>query len=520
MSRAPRTTEFEERDYYPAPRRSAPDLDDYEYRRPRVDVRVRERESERDRTPAFLREEGRRTEAGPMVLRQRDVETFDRRVRSPSPVRVREERIVRRPRSVSPHYHDDHEHERSRTRITERERERVREPSVVRRRSPSPKIVRYVERRERSPSPSPVEHEHIRTRIVHRERERERDSSSASSSPSPPPPQVIRGPTIEREVITHYRDIDHGMVKAKPPSPPPAPRVRARETDIDISLSKHRTEVDVRRSVVRDRSRSRSRERRTRFLDDHLPTRRRAHSAAPLTSPVDEEAEYITSKVDSRGRMGEAWGGATKEWTIVDVPPGTERVRMDGVGGASTDTTWSRYSGVRRTQFIPERDGAVVVPKPPSPPPAPVRDTHSLTIYDREKEIDIEKTIDRHIVRTPVPPPPPPPKEMWTEITKDLVCREAIEQLGYEYEETKWFFYIMDYLRQEEVMRLTDLTSRIRRSRKDVVREVEWERDYREERDRHRHRHHHHRPSWRYDDDVVREREIVYDSRDGWSHYR
>lgn len=215
MSRAPRTNDFEERDYYPNPRRSAPEMEGFEYRRPQVDLRVREREP--DRTPAFLREDARRTEAGPMVLRQREVETFDRRVRSPSPVRVREERIVRRPRSVSPprfhdHHHDhdhEHEHERQRTRVIERER--IREPSVVRRRSPSPQVVRYVERRERTPSP--VEHEHIRTRIVQRERERERvPSPSPSPSPPPAPPQVIRGPTIEREVITHYRDIDHGML--------------------------------------------------------------------------------------------------------------------------------------------------------------------------------------------------------------------------------------------------------------------------------------------------------------------
>lgn len=163
---------------------------------------------------------------------------------------------------------------------------------------------------------------------------------------------------------------------------------------------------------------------------------------------MDEEAEYITSKIDSRGRMGEAWGGATKDWTIVDVPPGTERVRMDGVGGASTDTTWSKYSGVRRTQFIPERDGGVVARAPSPPPPPRERErTTSVSVYDREKEIDIEKITDRRITRTTAPPPPPPPKEMWTEITKDLVCREAIEELGYDYEETKWFFYIMDYLR-------------------------------------------------------------------------
>lgn len=36
--------------------------------------------------------------------------------------------------------------------------------------------------------------------------------------------------------------------------------------------------------------------------------------------------------------------------------------------------------------------------------------------------------------------------ERWTEITKDLVVRDAIEQLGYEFEETKMFYYIFSYL--------------------------------------------------------------------------
>ncbi|UZP45986.1 hypothetical protein NXS19_013798 [Fusarium pseudograminearum] len=99
-----------------------------------------------------------------MVLRQRQVETIDRhRPRSPSPIaRVREERIIRRPRSISPSHHSshhsshdldhDHEHERSRTRVYERER--VREPSQPPpRRAPSPaRVVRYVER-PKSPSP-------------------------------------------------------------------------------------------------------------------------------------------------------------------------------------------------------------------------------------------------------------------------------------------------------------------------------------------------------------------------------
>lgn len=35
---------------------------------------------------------------------------------------------------------------------------------------------------------------------------------------------------------------------------------------------------------------------------------------------------------------------------------------------------------------------------------------------------------------------------MWTEITKDLVVRDAVERFGYEYEETDSFFYIFSYL--------------------------------------------------------------------------
>lgn len=38
-------------------------------------------------------------------------------------------------------------------------------------------------------------------------------------------------------------------------------------------------------------------------------------------------------------------------------------------------------------------------------------------------------------------------KDMWTEVTKDLVIKEAIDEMGYDYEETEDFFYVIDYLR-------------------------------------------------------------------------
>lgn len=354
----------------------------------------------------------------------------------------------------------------------------------------------------------------------------------------------------------------------------PQERTRADETDIDISLGRNRTEVDV----VRRTTRSGSRGGTTYYHDDDLGYERygRERSSSmrmgPTAPPVDDEAREITSKIDSRGRMGESWGGATKDWTIVDVPPGTERVRMDGKGGGSTDTTWSKYSGVRRTQFIPERDGALVPVRAPEPAPAPLppnsgRDRLSVSVQSRNTDVDIERTTERRLVSMPPPPQQPMPvtvstkTDMWTEITKDLVTREAIERLGYPYEESKWHFYIMDYLQfvstsitsdcpedlctddsQDQVKELTDLTDQIRRSRmrrankpREVYKhhddiDVHYHRhrhyyDYpplpRPHRD-HRHHHHHHhgsRSHWDWEAESYREREVIWDSN-GRKWYR
>lgn len=46
------------------------------------------------------------------------------------------------------------------------------------------------------------------------------------------------------------------------------------------------------------------------------------------------------------------------------------------------------------------------------------------------------------------------PREMWTEITKDLVKKEAIEYMRYQYEETDDFFYVMEYLKYVSLCRV------------------------------------------------------------------
>jgi hypothetical protein len=536
--------------------------DDYyrDQRRDDVEVRFRERSRSRDRLPSFMRDDLRRPEPGPLVLRQREIETAERRRRSPSPVRVRETRIVRA-RSVSPappkRTEEDLRYrtvirEPSRGPDMERLRTRIRDRSSSS--SPSPDRARERIRArivERGRSPSPV-HEHIR--IV--EKSRERRPRSPSPSP-PPPPQVIKGPIIEREVITHYRDIDHGMVSVRSPSPLPAPRRREKEsdrhTDIDIYTSRRETEVDIHKhSHSHSRGRSPSRERVSRPIhrhDDSLSVHadkrhlhvdiearrssschRRAHSEAPPHRhyDYDDEAREITSRIDARGRMGEARNGITKDWTIVDVPPGTERVRMDGAGGASAEVTWQKYSGVRRSKFIPDRDESTVVSSSTSL--SERQDDRrgsrlSVAIYDkdsREREVEVEKVSDRRVsIRKPSPTPQR--SEMWTEITKDLVVREAIEDMGYEYEETEYFYYIMTYLKYEDVLQLVQHSDSIRQSRKSRLHEIQWERSYRDDWDReyriHSHSHHHHDTGRRRRHDDDRMTEITYEQHRGSRHY-
>ena len=133
---------------------------------------------------------------------------------------------------------------------------------------------------------------------------------------------------------------------------------------------------------------------------------------------------------------------------------------MDGVGGASQEITWQRYNGVRRSKFIAGRERAESVHSEPREEPR--RETTGLEIeissrrrrgedgatYEREYE-RIEEVDDRRVC-FPLPPRAPPKQrlgDLWTEITKDLVVREAIEELGYDFEETEFFYYILQYLR-------------------------------------------------------------------------
>jgi len=267
------------------------------------------------------------------------------------------------------------------------------------------------------------------------------------------------------------------------PTPPPPPRrstPRVKETDIDIYQSRGNTEVDIHQKTT-SASRSRTPQphsRRHDYYDDDYVyeqereklkvrdnrltvSRRRSVSARPTQrdrTRIDirdneSEADYYARKAGDRAYIGEAYNGATKDWAIVDVPPGTERVRMEGVGGGAEEITWQKYNGVRRSKFIPERERELARPREIQ---EPRRETNGLDIeisthkrsrgavYSHEYERIQESSSDRRVGM------PRPQKsrvgDLWTEITKDLVVKEAIEQMGYDYEETEFFYYVIQYL--------------------------------------------------------------------------
>ena len=321
----------------------------------------------------------------------------------------------------------------------------------------------WIVRRPRTPSPSPPPREIEREQIIIRRKER---SPSPIPEPPPreptpeplppPPPEPIYRPPIIQEVITHHRHIDHGIERAHSPTPPPppAPPSPPKEEDLEISIRRSGTrngksydeEITIEKDTIErdrnDNNRSRNVGRElTRQRSVSTSTRRRSPSPVRrrgYDDDVQAEADYYNKRVSSRGYPGEAYNGATRDWGLVDIPPGTERVRMDGAGGGAQELTWSRYGGERHGKFMTgdrtyDEGYGNGSPRAALPPP---RD-----------EVRETRITERRVTEEVNTPSRSKKDQRWTEITKDLVIKEAIEEKGYEYEETEGFYYVMEYLR-------------------------------------------------------------------------
>ena len=318
----------------------------------------------------------------------------------------------------------------------------------------------WIVRRPRTPSPSPPR-DFEKEEIIIRRKERSpspvpEPPREPTPEPLPPPPEPIYRPPIIQEVITHHRHIDHGVERVRSPTPPPPPPSppRDKEEDLEISIRRQGTrngkaydeEITFEKDTVERNDRSRgaggetSRE-LTRARSVSTSARRRSPSRDRRRyddDVVSAEADYYNQRAASRGYPGEAYNGATRDWGLVDIPPGTEKVRMDGQGGGAQEITWDRYRGERHGRFVTDDrvydqgwGNGIPAPRQHLPPPREdVRETR-ITRTTEESNTPTRAKKDR----------------MWTEISKDLVTKEAIEETGYEYEETDDFFYVMEYLR-------------------------------------------------------------------------
>ena len=333
----------------------------------------------------------------------------------------------------------------------------------------------WVVRRRRSPSPEPPPppRDYEREEIIIRRSQRSPSPEppppppprEPTPEPVPPPPEPIIRPPIIQEVITHRRTIDYGVERPRsptPPPPPPAPvapppREETKEDDLQIEIRRSGTrngksfDEDI---VIESERKEQNRSRAVSMRRERSPSPRRAVSrgdqrrsdlaSRPNRGRYDDvaaEADYYNRRVASRGYPGEAHNGATRDWELVDVPPGTSRVAMDGAGGGREEVTWGRYAGDRRSKFITGdrvyesgsygSGSPAPAPLPPPAPAGPARETRST-------EIRISEESRSGNTRN---------GNTWTEVTKDLVIKEAIEEQNYEYEDRGGNFYIKDRLR-------------------------------------------------------------------------
>ena len=101
------------------------------------------------------------------------------------------------------------------------------------------------------------------------------------------------------------------------------------------------------------------------LIDHDKKSGSEAQSAAPktatgkVTAPgqeafrrdIQEEAEFYNKRIEERSIVGKATNGATHNLAIIDIPPGTKKIAMNGVGGGRLEVTWQSYSGVSRSKF-------------------------------------------------------------------------------------------------------------------------------------------------------------------------
>ncbi|KAI6250677.1 hypothetical protein HI914_00413 [Erysiphe necator] len=349
---------------------------------------------------------------------------------------------------------------------------------------------------------------HVSEALKLQVREPQRDLQTQASSTLSP----IWAPPIHQELITHHRHIDYGFESVRPKRH----ETLIKKTDIDyypsyLNSRPYETQGDSTRiqisgSNFNDKIIFESSHNKAYVGFSPINSRGNQSICIQTGNPrqhgnihnqeFEHDDEYNVQRNNERAHFGEAWNGVTKDWSIIDVPPGTKRVRLEGVGGEIQEITWQKYSGVRRSKITSDQErtenneNAVVRRE--------ISDKeHNGTTNDsmnhKNSSLELQLAYDPKLkgntgickggnycrednynwYNRSYRPPCQKLEDLWTEITKDLVVREAIVKMGYEFEETRYFFYIFQYLHYEEIMQLIKLSDEIRHDRHRRLLEIE-----------------------------------------------
>lgn len=402
--------------------------------------RVRERSREREEI-IIRRDEREQSRPPPPRPRERS--------------REREEIIIRRDersdsRPAAPRYR-------------ERERSREREEIIIKRREDD-------DRYHAAPRRARTE-DFEREEIIIRREERDRDEdvvSRRSYRPPPPPPPPAREVDRQEIIIRRERDVAEEERVSRPISHERArSRVRSRSSDSEEEIIFRRDEREGRRGeetrqeiIIRRSSHSRS--------PSPVESVRTAPPPAPAPAPAPPPPEpqviyapQIHQEVITHHRhidhgyeiqlppRREPVYSRPPSLPSPPPPPPPEPVRERSEERIEIRRTDTRNGRRTEEDIIIDR-----TERERSEPPPPAR-TRERSVDIRE-EIDYRKDWAVRPYREPEPEPPTigprygrprdPRDGLWTEVTKDLVVREAIEEMGYEYEETDDFYYIFKYM--------------------------------------------------------------------------
>ncbi|KAL4799670.1 hypothetical protein BDV19DRAFT_234277 [Aspergillus venezuelensis] len=310
---------------------------------------------------------------------------------------------------------------------------------------------------------------------------RKRGSSSSSSEsagsseeelpkvPLPVPvPPTFKEPRRHRP-ISHV-STSHTMPRPPsppvPPTPPSPPHAPSLEAVLAEREARHRKQM---KKAVKEEAEIERRSRESLALPQEPPVRRKkGKQLAIVEAPVDPRKELLVEDERIDPRMG--YSRREREVIEEDI---------------------HRTCEAQPTRSSPEMDDWAIVQAPPKPKRSPekvlpVVDVREESSHSRHRDRgprssgdDLSRELKGDRPRGKVGSRyigVKDRRERWTEITKDLVVREAIERAGYEFEEMDSVYYIFAPLYPEDVDALVDHSDEIRRLRRRRIAEIQRER--------------------------------------------